>query len=263
MAAPVFAGSGVALLTLFDDDGRLLPELTADLAHSLFDEGITAFLVAGTAGEFFLLEDDERIGLVGALRSSLPPTATILAHVGGVPGERADAMAEAAVGAGADAIVALPLGIDDQHGYYAGIIAAAAGTPVLAYHLPQAGASIPLGLLLDLGVDAVKDSEGDIARLTDAFRNGVEVYTGAPNTLVAVHDLGAPGTLVGLANSHPNLTIAAFAGDRAAQDQLNALEAASLDDFPTGLKVMTAARLAIPTSSRGKTTPGGGARVTR
>ncbi|MCU1358201.1 MAG: putative Dihydrodipicolinate synthase [Acidimicrobiales bacterium] len=256
MAAPVFAGSGVALLTLFDDDGRLLPDLTAELAQSLFAKGITAFLVAGTAGEFFLLEDDERIELVDVLRSSLPAPATVLAHVGGVPGERAEAMAAAAVGAGADAIVALPLGIDDQRRYYAGIVAAVPGTPVLAYHLPQAGVSIPVDLLPELGVDAVKDSEGDVARLTAAVRGGIEVYTGAPDTLVAMHDLGAPGTLVGLANSHPTLTIAAFSGDRHAQDQLDALEPASLDDFPTGLKTMTGAHLAIPTGSRGKARPG-------
>ncbi len=255
MTAPVFTGSGVALLTVFDDDGRLLPHTTAELAQSLFGEGITAFLVAGTAGEFFLLEDHERVELVAAVREALPATATVLAHVGGVPGDRAEAMAKAAVGAGADALVALPLGIDDLPSYYAGIVGAAANKAVLAYHLPQAGASIPVSLLPDLGVRAVKDSEGDLARLTDEVRAGLEVYTGAPNTLAAAHGLGAPGTLVGLANSHPQLTIAAFSGDPEAQTRLTALEPASLDDFPTGLKFLAAERFAIPSGSRGKARP--------
>jgi 4-hydroxy-tetrahydrodipicolinate synthase len=255
MTAPVFAGSGAALLTLFDDDGRLLGDATAELAQNLFSEGITAFLIAGTAGEFFLIDDDERVELVSAVRRALPETATVLAHVGGVPGDRAEAMAKAAVAAGADGLVALPLGIDDLPSYYAGIVGAAGSTPVLAYHLPQAGASIPVAVLAELGVRAVKDSEGDLDRLREEIQTGLEVYTGAPNTLAAMHELGAPGTLVGLANSHPDVSIAAFSGNADAQARLSALEPASLDDFPTGLKVMTAERFAIPTGSRGKAHP--------
>ncbi|MCU1462016.1 MAG: putative Dihydrodipicolinate synthase [Acidimicrobiales bacterium] len=255
MTAPVFTGSGVALLTLFDDDDQLLVDTTAELAQNLLGDGITAFLIAGTAGEFFLLEDHERIELVASVRRALPASATVLAHVGGVPSDRTEPMAKAAVDSGADALVALPLGIDDQRAYYAGIVSAAAGTPVLAYHLPQAGASIPVSLLPELGVQAVKDSEGDLARLTHEVQAGLEVYTGAPNTVAAMHELGAPGTLVGLANSNPQLSVAAFSGDLEAQARLNALEPASLDDFPTGLKVMTAERFAIPTGSRGKGRP--------
>ena len=252
MTTPVFTGSGVALLTAFDRDGALATGATAALAENLFAEGITAFLVAGTAGEFFLLDDAERVALVRAVRNALPAAATVLAHVGGVPGDRAAAITAATVDVGADAIVALPLGIDALPAYYDEIVTAAADTPVMAYHLPQLGASIPLSRFAQLGVRALKDSDGDVARLRDEVQAGIEVYTGAPNTLAAMHGLGGPGTLVGLANSHPQLTIAAFAGDLDAQRELDALEPASLDDFPTRLKVMTAERCSFPTTSRGK-----------
>lgn len=251
MTTPVFKGSGVALLTLFHED-RLLLDATAELAQNLYGEGITALLVAGTAGEFFLLDDRERVDLVASVRRALPASATVLAHVGGVPSDRAESMAKGAIDAGADAVVALPLGVVDLPAYYAGIVAASGTVPVLAYHLPQGGASIPLNLLPELGVRAVKDSEGDLGRLSDEVRSGMEVYTGAPNTLAAMHDLGAPGTLVGLANSHPAITIAAFSGDADAQSHLTSLEPASLDGFPSGLKLMTAERFPIPTGSRGK-----------
>ena len=252
MTAPVFTGSGAALLTLFDVDGRLLIDSTAELAQNLYSEGITAFLVAGTGGEFFLLEDLERIELFAAVRSALPVGATVLGHVGGVPGGRAELLTKSAVQAGVDAVVALPLGIEDHRAYYAGIVGAAGSVPVLAYHLPQAGASIPVELLPELGLRGVKDSEGDPARLRQVMQTGLEVYTGAPNTLTLMHELAAPGTLLGLANSHPALCISAFAGDQSAQQQLDALETASLEDFPTGMKAMTTERFTIPTFSRGK-----------
>lgn len=247
----IFEGTGVALLTLFDDDGRVLPETTSDLAQQLQADGITAFLIAGTCGEFFLLEDHERIELVARVRADLPSTSTVIAHVGGVPGGRAEALARGAVSAGADAVIALPLDVDDRHRYYDGIVASVPGTPVMAYHLPQVGASIDIDVLASLGVSAVKDSEGDVTRLAREVEIGLEVYTGAPTALSAAHELGAPGVLVGLANSHPDTCIAAFGGDPEAQALLVDLEPASLEDFPANLKKMTSRRIAIPVATRG------------
>jgi 4-hydroxy-tetrahydrodipicolinate synthase len=247
----IFAGTGVALLTLFDDDGRLLSAATSNLARQLHADGITGFLIAGTCGEFYLLEDHERIDLVARVRADLPVTATVIAHVGGVPGERAESLARAAVSAGANAVIALPLDIDDQYRYYHGIVAAVPGTPVMAYHLPQLGASIELDQLASLGVSAVKDSEGDLTRLARSVEIGLEVYTGAPTTLMAARELGAPGVLVGLANSHPDTCIAAFGGDPGAQAMLADLEPASLEDFPANLKKMTSRRITISLATRG------------
>jgi 4-hydroxy-tetrahydrodipicolinate synthase len=248
----IFEGTGVALLTLFDDDGRLLSAATSNLARQLHADGIAAFLIAGTCGEFFHLEDHERVELVARVRADLPATATVVAHVGGVPGERAEALAGAVVSAGANAVIALPPDVDDRHRYYNGIVAAVPGTPVMAYHLPQLGAFIELDQLASLGVSAVKDSEGDLKRLAREVEIGLEVYTGAPTALVAAHELGAPGVLVGLANSHPETCIAAFGGDPEAQALIADLEPASLEDFPANLKKMTSRRIAIPVATRGK-----------
>ena len=50
MAAALFTGAGVALVTLFDDDGRLLVDETVEHAVDLVERGITAVVVSGTTG---------------------------------------------------------------------------------------------------------------------------------------------------------------------------------------------------------------------
>lgn len=49
--ASLFTGVGVALVTLFRDDGALDAAATAELAAALTDLGVRAVLVAGTTGE--------------------------------------------------------------------------------------------------------------------------------------------------------------------------------------------------------------------
>ncbi|MEA2396117.1 MAG: 4-hydroxy-tetrahydrodipicolinate synthase, partial [Solirubrobacteraceae bacterium] len=62
-ATPPFRGVGVALVTLFDDDGRLLLDETAEHARDLVERGVTAVVVSGSTGESWALSVDERLEL--------------------------------------------------------------------------------------------------------------------------------------------------------------------------------------------------------
>src|ERR1019366_3732207 len=106
-------GAGVALISLFDIDGHLLFDETAAFARLLVDSGAASVLVCGSSGEFWKLDDDERDKLFGAVRAALPESVPVIAHVGGVPLERAVELTHAAGAQGADAVIALPLGVDD------------------------------------------------------------------------------------------------------------------------------------------------------
>jgi 4-hydroxy-tetrahydrodipicolinate synthase len=59
---PLFTGVGVALVSLFDDDGRLDTAATADLAVALTGLGMRSVLVAGTTGEAMALSVEEPSG---------------------------------------------------------------------------------------------------------------------------------------------------------------------------------------------------------
>src|SRR3954449_7549165 len=152
----LFTGVGVALVTLFDDDGSLAAKPTGELAARLVDLGLTAVLVAGTTGEASALTPEERDELVGAVRAALPAGAPVIAGTGAPTGGQAAVLTERAFGAGADAVLALsPPGVPDPRPYY-DVVAKAATGPLIAYHFPGASSpGIPVDLLAELPISGL------------------------------------------------------------------------------------------------------------
>jgi 4-hydroxy-tetrahydrodipicolinate synthase len=248
----LFTGIGVALVTLFDDDGALQATATADLAAQLVDLGVRAVLVAGTTGEASALTPAERGDLVAAVRAGVPAGVPVIAGTGAPTGRQAAELTDRAFGAGADAVLALsPPGVADPRPYYETIAKAATG-PLLAYHFPGASApGIPVALLPDLPVSGLKDSSGDAARLLherEVF--GGDLYTGATSLLSLCGTIGASGGLVAAANMAPEDCIAALAGDGAAQVRAGAADRAAAVDFPAGYKRATADRFGLSVVTR-------------
>jgi dihydrodipicolinate synthase/N-acetylneuraminate lyase len=148
-------------------------------------------------------------------------------------------LTEAAREAGADAALTLSVPGREDHGeYYAAVAEAAGDMPVLAYHFPQISPpGIRVEQLPELPVAGVKDSSGDAERLVaelDAFDG--PVYVGSSALLALAGPLGAAGAIVGLANTDPELCIAAFTGDLDVQRALVPAHLEAGADFPAGLK---------------------------
>lgn len=248
---PVAPGPGVALITLFSEDGRLLASDTAQLAAQVVGAGAASVLVAGTVGEFYTLEDAERVELIAAVRAAVPADVPVVAHVGGVPEARVRQLIRAAVDSGADVLIALAREVADIRAYYDRILTAADGVPVMAYHLPAAGSVVPLSQIADLGLAGIKDSGSDAARFAaEVVTTTVDTYTGTAYLLGLAHDLGAAGALLGLANSHPELAVRAFAGDRDAQRDLVMMSVGLASDFPARIKQLARQRWDVPAVAR-------------
>src|SRR4051812_35467477 len=248
----VFTGVGVALITLFSDDGDLDAKATADHAARLVDLGVTAVLVAGTTGEAATLAPDERDELVGAVRATLPAGVPVIAGTGAPTGRQAAVLTERAFDAGADAVLALsPPGVADPRPFYERVAASATG-PLLAYHFPGASApGISVDALADLPVAGLKDSSGDAARLLherDVFAG--DLWTGATSLIGLSGAVGAAGALVAIGNVAPEDCVAAFAGDGAAQVRLAPLDRPASLGFPGGYKRATADRFGTSAYTR-------------
>jgi 4-hydroxy-tetrahydrodipicolinate synthase len=248
----LFTGVGVALVTLFSENGDLQAKATADHAAQLADLGIRAVLVVGTTGEAATLTPEERDELVGAVRAALPAGVPVLAGTGGPTGRQAAVLTQRAFGAGADAVLALsPPGVADPRRYYETVAASATG-PLLAYHYPGAAApGIPVDVLADLPVAGLKDSSGDAARLLherDVFAG--DLWTGATSLVGLSGAVGAAGALVAIANVAPEDCVAAFAGDGAAQVRLAARDRTASLEFPGGYKRATAQRFGVSAVTR-------------
>ncbi|HMF83766.1 MAG TPA: dihydrodipicolinate synthase family protein [Acidimicrobiia bacterium] len=253
MAAAVFTGVGVALVTLFDDRGELDAPATADLAARLVDLGMRAVVVAGTTGEAAALEAGERIALLEAVRRRVPLSVPVIAGTGAPSARQAAALTRDAVERGADAVLTLsPPGVADPRAYFDAVAKAAGGAPVLAYHYPKAAPpGIAVRFIGDLPVAGIKDSSGDAERLLHELdRYEGAIYTGSSALLSFAGPLGCAGAILSLANAEPERCMRAFTGDVVAQGALLQSHLAAHESFPRGLKEMVAARFGTSTVCR-------------
>jgi 4-hydroxy-tetrahydrodipicolinate synthase len=239
MAEPLFRGVGVALATLFEDDGEVDVKATADFAANLAGLGIRAVAVAGSTGEAAALTAGERIALLTETRRAVPAGVPVIAGTGGPSARQAAALTRDAREAGADAVLALcPPRNNDPRPYYEAVARAAGDLPALAYHFPQtAPPGIPLGALADLPVQGMKDSSGDPERLLaelEVFDH--PLYVGAAMLLLMAGSLGIAGAVLAVANVDPEHAVAAFAGDATAQRALLPAHNQVRARFPLGLK---------------------------
>ncbi len=260
-AGLLFSGVGVALVTIFDSGGAVDEAATARLAQNLARRGMRVVLVAGTTGEAGKLTEGERVGLIKAVRSALPDDVPVLAGTGAVSAEVAVRLTEAAVEAGADAVLAYPppdwdagTGPADSglHGFYAGVAKAAAGKPVLAYHVPWVSSpGVPVDQLPGLPVAGIKDSSGSADRLLDELTHYPgATYVGSSALLALAGPMGGAGAILAIANVEPELCGAAFAGDGSAQLRLAATHLAVRAGGPAELKRLLASRSDFPATSR-------------
>jgi 4-hydroxy-tetrahydrodipicolinate synthase len=253
MAEPLFTGVGVALATLFDDDGEVDVGATADHAATLVELGVRAVVVAGSTGEAAALSAEERVALLTGTRKALPADVPVVAGTGGPSPRQAAALTRDAREAGADAVLALcPPRTTDPRPYYDAVAEAAGDVPALAYHFPQTSPpGIPLDLLPELPVQGVKDSSGEPERLLaelEVFDGWL--YVGSASIVLMAGSLGIPGAILAVANVDPEHAIAAFAGDPGAQRALLAPHRRVQHRFPHGLKQAIAARFGTSPTTR-------------
>jgi len=249
---PLWRGVGVALVTLFDADGKVAVSATAEHAARLVSLGIRAVLVAGSTGEADALTDAEREDLIAAVKrvcGGVP----VIAGASGAWSRPAAERTAAAVAAGADAVlVAPPRRAGDTIAFFAAVGEAAGRAPVLAYHFPGvAGGEVPLDLLPQLPVAGMKDSTGDPERLLrelDAW--DAWTYVGAATMAAFAGTVGAAGAILAVANAVPEECLAAWDGDGAAQRRLTTAHVAARTRFPYGLKELVAKRFDTATHAR-------------
>ena len=168
----------------------------------------------------------------------------MLAGTGAATEAEAIALTEAAAGAGADAVLAYPPpGSDDVPGFFAAVAKAAAGTPVLAYHVPWISApGVPVEALPDLPVAGIKDSSGSADRLLDELSSYEgAVYVGSSALLALAGPMGGAGAILALANVEPEACVLAFGGDAAVQRGLARAHLRVRAGGPAELKRMLAA----------------------
>jgi len=251
-----FRGVGVALVTIFDADGGVDEDATARHAEDLVRRGMRAVLVNGTTGEAGTLTDAGRVAIIRGVRKAGPAEVPGIAGTGGRTAGVAVGLTEAAADAGADIVLAYPppgwAEPPELHAFFESVSAAAAGRPVLAYHVPWVSEpGVPVDQLPSLPVAGIKDSSGSADRLLDelAHYQGA-TYVGSSALLALAGPMGGAGAILAIANVEPERCVRAFGGDGAAQRQLADTHLAVRAGGPAALKRLLADRSEFPATSR-------------
>jgi len=210
MAVPGRFGAVLtAMVTPFDEEGRLDLEAAVSLARWLVDNGNDGLVVAGTTGEAPVLSDREKADLWRAVSEAV--TVPVVAGAGTNDTRHSIELTRAAEQAGAAAVLAVTpyYSRPPQAGLDAHFRAVAGATrlPVMIYDIPiRTGRKVAHDTLLGLArevpnIVAVKDAASDVAgsaRLLAEAPSGFELYSGEDGLTLALLAVGESG-LVGVA----------------------------------------------------------------
>lgn len=217
MPDPRFAGSGVALVTPFDDEGVNEPALRA-LVRFHHEEGTDALIVCGSTGEAATMSPAEQRRAIEIVVDENAGRLPVIAGCGGSETNAVVGLAVQARGAGADALLvsAPPYNKPTQAGLIAHFRAVldAADLPVVVYNVPGRAAvnilpSTIATLAEDSRVIAVKEASGDLSQVAELARlvgDRVSIWSGNDDQIVPVLSLGGNGVISVLANVAPRDT---------------------------------------------------------
>ena len=178
-----------AMVTPFDENGKLDLDAARDLAKWLVDNGNDGLVVAGTTGEAPTLTDDEKLSLWAAVAEAV--TVPVIAGAGTNDTAHSVRLTMEASKLGVSGILAV--GPYYNRPSQAGMeghmraIAAATDLPVVMYDIPiRTGRKMTTATLLRLARDvsnivALKDAAGnpgETAALISSAPDGFEVYSG-------------------------------------------------------------------------------------
>ena len=169
-----FEGIYTPVITPYKSDFSVDYERLAEVVEFLIEAGVHGIISAGTTGEYYAQSMEERIDLMQFLQKQVNRRVTYIVGTGAIRTEESIVYAQAAVAAGADAImIATPpyaLPTESEIAQHALAIDRAANLPVLLYNYPgRMGMNMGEEFLEQVGASenfcAIKESSGDVNRI--------------------------------------------------------------------------------------------------
>lgn len=214
---PLFRGSGVALVTPFDDAGVNEDALRA-LVRFHVEEGTDALIVCGSTGEAAAMTPEEQARAVEVVAEEVGGRIPVAAGCGGSDTAAVSRLAEGARQAGADALLlsAPPYNKPPQRGIVAHFRAVmdAGGLPAILYNVPgRTAVGIAPETIAQLAEDerviGVKEACGDLSQIADlaaALDGRIPIWSGNDDQVLPILSLGGQGVISVLGNVAPRDT---------------------------------------------------------
>lgn len=213
----LFRGSGVALVTPFDDAG-VNEDALRSLVRFHVEEGTDALIVCGSTGEAAAMTSEEQAQAVEVVAAEVGGRIPVVAGCGGSDTAAVSRLAEGARQAGADALLlsAPPYNKPPQRGIIAHFRAVmdAGGLPAILYNVPgRTAVGISPETIAQLADDdrviGVKEACGDLSQIADlaaAIDGRIPIWSGNDDQVLPIMSLGGQGVISVLGNVAPRAT---------------------------------------------------------
>jgi 4-hydroxy-tetrahydrodipicolinate synthase len=208
-------GCGTALVTPFDEKGRIDFRALAQLVDWQIDQGIDFIVPCGTTGESATLSGEERKAVTAAVVKAADGRVPIVAGAGGNHTAKAVFWARDAEAVGADGILSVSPMYNkpspDGLVRHFEAIAEASDLPIVAYNVPtRTGTDMDVETILRIAeiphIVALKEASpnfGKIARLMTVLPADFVVFSGEDSTALALIALGGRGVISVASNEIP------------------------------------------------------------
>lgn len=215
MKKVIFRGSGTALVTPFDEDGKINLEMCSKLVEFQIENGTKALIICGTTGESPTLYLEEREKFIDHVIKRVNKRIPVIVGTGSPSTQHAVLLSKQAQSLGADALlIVTPFynktsqkGIVDHYSYIANNV----DIPIILYNVPsRTGLNILPETYKELSkienIVATKEANGDMSSIIKTKMlcgNNLNIYSGNDDQTIPIMSVGGIGVISVFSNIKP------------------------------------------------------------
>ncbi|MDO5517527.1 MAG: 4-hydroxy-tetrahydrodipicolinate synthase [Clostridium sp.] len=210
----IFKGSGVAIVTPFNENGVNFERLRTLLEWHI-EQGTDAIIICGTTGEATTMTEKEKKDTIKFTVDVVNKRIPVIAGTGSNNTSSAIVMSKYAESVGVDGLLIITpyYNKTTQKGLikHFEAINNEVNTPIILYNVPsRTGVNIKPSTLVELAklsnVAAIKEASGNISQIVEMkslCRDSIDIYSGNDDQTVAIMSIGGIGVISVLANVIP------------------------------------------------------------
>lgn len=213
-----FTGTGVALITPFNEDGTVDHKGLTNVVNHCVEGGVEYLVALGTTGESATLSSEEKLEVVSTIQTANAGRVPVVMGLGGNNTQAIVDELQSGIPAGIDAILSVSpyYNKPTQEGIYQHYKAIAEVCPVdiILYNVPgrtssNISASTTLRLAHDFeNIIAIKEASGDLNQVMEIIQHrpdGFAVISGDDNLTFSIVALGGDGVISVSGQGYPEV----------------------------------------------------------
>ncbi len=215
MNKPIFTGAATALVTPFDEQGKVnFGRLKELIEFQIFSQA-DAVVICGTTGESATLTDEEHIDIIKYAVEFTEKRIPVIAGTGSNCTEHAVMMSNEAEKLGADGLLIVTpyYNKTSQEGLirHYEYISQRVSTPIIVYNVPsRTGVNIKPEIYAEIAkfnnIRGIKEANGDISSIIKTMKlcgDKIDIYSGNDDQIAPVCAIGGKGVISVLSNILP------------------------------------------------------------